>query len=64
MDEIWGKYDDDNSGCLDIDETRRFVLDFLADMAGGAGFNSDEFDQCFHEFDTDGSGTIERDEMV
>ena len=64
VEEIWYKYDDDNSGFLDKQETKRFVQDTLADMADGAGFNDDDFDQCFREFDKDGSGTIERGEMV
>merc|ERR1739844_840068 len=64
VDEIWSKYDDDNNGYLDKQETKRFVQDTLADMADGAGFNDDDFDQCFREFDKDGSGTIERGEMV
>ena len=64
VDEIWSKYDDDNNGYLDKQETKRFVQDTLADMADGAGFNDDDFDQCFREFDKDGSDTIERGEMV
>ena len=33
-------------------------------MADGAGFSESDFDQCFTEFDKDGSGTIEKNEMV
>ena len=64
VDEIWTKYDQDNSGALDKEETKKFVQDTLSDMADGAGFNDDDFDQCFREFDQDGSGTIEKGEMV
>ena len=64
VDEIWAKYDNDNSGALDKDETKKFVQDTLADMADGAGFNDEDFDKCFQEFDKDGSGTIEKEEMV
>jgi len=64
VDEIWSKYDNDNSGFLDKEETRRFVMDTLSDMADGAGFSDGDFDQCFAEFDKDGSGTIEKREMV
>ena len=64
VDEIWGKYDKDNSGALDRDETKLFVQDTLADMADGAGFSDEDFQQCFNEFDKDGSGTIEKNEMV
>ena len=64
VDEIWAKYDNDDSGALDKDETKRFVQDTLQDMADGAGFSDPDFDQCFTEFDKDGSGTIEKNEMV
>ena len=64
VDEIWSKYDDDESGFLDKAETKRFVMDTLSDMADGAGFADGDFDQCFAEFDKDGSGTIEKQEMV
>ena len=39
-------------------------MDTLSDMADGAGFSDGDFDQCFAEFDKDGSGTIEKREMV
>ena len=64
VDEIWTKYDDDGNGYLDKEETKRFVQDTLSDMADGAGFNDEDFDQCFREFDKDNSGTIEKGEMV
>ena len=64
VDEIWNKYDDDGNGFLDKEETKHFVQDTLADMADGAGFNDEDFDQCFREFDKDMSGTIEKGEMV
>ena len=64
VDEIWEKYDKDNSGLLDKEETRRFVMDTLSDMADGASFADSDFDQCFAEFDKDGSGTIEKNEMT
>ena len=40
------------------------MRDTLSDMSDGAGFNDEDFDQCFREFDKDGSGTIEKGEMV
>ena len=64
VEEIWNKYDVDNSGALDKEETKKFVQDTLSDMQDGAGFNDEDFDQCFREFDKDNSGTIERGEMV
>lgn len=40
------------------------MRDTLSDMSDGAGFNDEDFDQCFREFDKDNSGTIEKAEMV
>ena len=42
-------------------------MDTLSDLSDDgcvANFSDSEFDQCFAEFDKDGSGTIERSEMV
>ena len=65
VDEIWSRYDDDGNDYLDKDETKRFVQDTLKDMSSNDGaFNDADFDQCFMEFDKDGSGTIEKAEMV
>ena len=33
-------------------------------MSGGEEFSDEDFDACFKEFDKDGSGTIEKDEMA
>ena len=33
-------------------------------MSDGDGFNDGDFEECFSEFDKDGSGTIEKEEMV
>ena len=64
VEEIWCKYDTDGNGCLDKEETKKFVQDTLVDMSDGGEFNDDDFDQCFAEFDKDNSGTVEKDEMV
>ena len=65
VDDIWTQYDADNSGSLDKEETKQFVKNTLADMAGQDGaFNDEDFEACFNEFDEDGSGYIEKNEMV
>ncbi len=33
-------------------------------MGDGKGMSDEEFEQCFKEFDEDGSGTIEKHEMI
>ena len=64
VDDIWAEYDNDNSGALDKEETKKFVKKTLADMSGGEEFSDEDFEACFKEFDKDGSGTIEKDEMA
>ena len=64
VDDIWRDYDADCSGELDKEETRKFVFDTLKEMSDDCQFSQDDFEKCFKEFDTDGSGTIEKNEMV
>ena len=69
VEEIWSKYDKDDSGCLDKDEVRQFVKDLLSDNqqireADGSAYDNAEFEECFRQFDADGSGTIDREEMA
>ena len=64
VDDIWTKYDQDNSGFLDKEETKKFVKDTMQEMSDGGEWNDEEFDKCFKEFDKDGSGTIEKGEMT
>ena len=64
VDDIWRDYDEDESGELDKEETRNFVFDTLKEMSDDFQFNIDDFEKCFKEFDADGSGTIEKHEMV
>ena len=63
VDDIWREYDQDNSGYLDIEETRRFVFDVLREMSDDFAFSQEDFERCFREFDADKSGTIEKEEM-
>ena len=64
VNEIWIKFDRDDSGALDKEETKIFVVDTLSDMSDGAVFSDTDFDACFREFDKDGLGTIGKTEMV
>ena len=64
VDDIWAIYDCDNSGYLDYDETRSFVKKTLEEFTNSDEFCEEDFKQCFKEFDKDGSGTIEKDEMA
>ena len=64
--EIWGRYDTAGRNVLDKAAAKRFVCDSLATLCsdGTVCFDEAEFERCFHEFDRDDCGTIEKSEMV
>ena len=63
VEDIWHKYDEDNSGELDKEEARQFAAAILG-KDNVANFSDEDFDICFREFDDDGSGKIDKAEMV
>ena len=66
IDNIWDQYDEDGSGDLDKDETRRFVEETLTKLVGDQDkvLTDEEFERRFELFDKDGSGSIEKDEFI
>jgi len=64
VDDIWKDYGKKGSDSLNKDETRKFVMETLASMKDDEAFSEADFEECFKEFDLDGSGTIEKEEMV
>ena len=64
IDGIWLSYDSNGNGELTKEETRRFIFDVLREMSEDFQFSQEDFERCFKEFDTDGSGTIEKAEML
>jgi len=64
VDDIWKEYNTNKSGSLNKEQTRKFVMDTLSDMQDGNEFTEADFEECFKEFDKDGSGSIDKDEMV
>ena len=66
VEQIWETYDRNNSGKLDRDETKQFLLAVQSNMSDGreSAFSDDDFEECFSAFDRDGSGTVEKNEMV
>ncbi|KAF0684954.1 Aste57867_23111 [Aphanomyces stellatus] len=64
LDDIWAKYDEDHSGFLDREETRRFVQEFQAGLkADGMDVDMPEFDASFDDFDKNGDGKLSKKEM-
>lgn len=59
----WSNYDKDNSGTLDIEESRKFCMD-LCEKIPGTIFNNKDFESLFKFFDTDNSGTLEKMEVA
>ena len=66
VDEIWDVFDDDNSGFLDKEETKKFVESTMKDMNDDDHYelSEEDFEQTFAYFDVDGNGVIERAEMI
>ena len=62
IDDIWSRYDADNSGALNKEETKMFACKILG--KDDATYSDEEFDIVFKEFDDDDSGTIEKSEMA
>lgn len=64
MNQIWSTYDKDNSGQLDKDEMKLFVADTLGALETEDKFEEEAFEECFLEFDKDGSGFISKGEIM
>ena len=63
VDEIWTKYDADESGQLNKRETKAFVLDILTNLQEEPKIADDEFAILFEGMDKDESGFISKEEM-
>ena len=67
VNDIWAEYDVDNSGALDKNECKVFVLTTIQEFSGSEAtddYTLENFEETFKEFDIDGNGTIEKGEMV
>jgi septal ring factor EnvC (AmiA/AmiB activator) len=63
IDQIWGRYDKDNSGELDKLETLNFLNEFLS-MRNKPSVTIDQFNIFFKKFDVNGDNMIEKSEMA
>ena len=75
IEQLWDTYDVDDSGYLDREQTRKFFLDTICEEDPGPyeddEFEEDEgrmsmyeFNRVFKAIDTDGNGTLSKDEMI
>ena len=62
VEDLWGKFDKDNSGELDYIETKQLVIFILGGSA--QTFSDNELQMIFKEFDTNGDQHISRSEML
>lgn len=64
VDSIWSKYDEDNSGTVEIFEFRLFMRELLmGSVDQGQETSNNVIDQIFKKVDSDNSGSIDREEM-
>ena len=63
IDQIWGRYDKDNSGELDKLETLNFLNEFMS-MKNKPSVTIDQFNIFFKKFDVNGDNMIEKNEMA
>jgi len=47
VDDIWVKYDKDNNGVLDREESRKFVIETMGSLQADGKFSDDHFDKLF-----------------
>ena len=66
IEQVWETYDVSKSGALDFYESKRFIKDILGNLPDykGTEFSDETFRAVFQHFDTDGSQSISKEEMV
>jgi len=60
IEDLWAKFDNDNSGFLDKQETRLFVQEALEGVVDNEEFNEDAFEEVFSKVDEDKSGKVDK----
>ena len=63
IEDIWRRYDKDNSGELDKAETKIFLKNTLLELGETGEFSEDDFEVAFKEFDKNNSGSVDKEEM-
>ena len=64
IDNIWEAYDVDKTGALDKEVFRKLVQDTIGKLGSSDEYSEEAYNEVFATFDKDGSGTVEKNEMV
>ena len=63
VEEIWRRFDKDNSGFLDRVESEKMFTQILVEFGEAVDFTDADFRSAFREFERNRNGRIGRDEM-
>ena len=63
VEEIWVKYDTNNSGVLEKEQGKAFLMAELSELTGVAP-GDEELERNFNIIDEDASGTLDKEEVL
>ena len=64
VDQIWDVYDADGNGLMDFEETKVFLNDYMEKFGTGEKLSKCELKILFKEIDDDGSGELDKEEII
>ena len=64
VDQIWDVYDADGNGVMDFEETKVFLNDYMGKFGKGEKLSNRELKILFKEIDEDGSGELDKEEII
>ena len=64
VDQIWDVYDADGNGVMDFEETKVFLNDYMGKFGSGEKLSNRELKILFKQIDEDGSGELDKEEII
>ena len=64
VEQIWDVYDADGNGVMDFEETKVFLDDYMGKFGSGEKLSNRELKILFKEIDEDGSGELDKEEII
>jgi hypothetical protein len=61
VDQLWNKYDFEQSSALDTNDTQKLLTDCLINLGSGDKFSEQTFQKVFQTYEKNNSGKIEKD---